>query len=168
MKRLFAICLLSFLCAHILGFYCYYVFRIIEIREEVRKQLETLPAEALQRFEMSMARFESIRVDDHEVSIEGRLYDICRFSVTGDKVVVFALHDDAEENLMLGLRSMLKMGLSDSKPVPSAFLSYFQLHYLVSCFSVEYPEALQFSGDTKYLVFPDLYEPPFITPPPQA
>ena len=168
MKRLLVIGLLLLLCIHLLGFYCYFVFRIVEITQESRKQLESVPIEKLERFEMSTAQFESVRTDDHEVRVDGRLFDICKVKVSGDTVVMYALHDGAEEDLILGLKVVLKHGMSDTKPIPAAFLSYFHLNFLLTESSIEYPAPLLFSGETKYMEFPALFEPLLTTPPPRV
>jgi hypothetical protein len=117
-KRATVILFLSLLLIQVGGCYIYFVGRLAAIRTEMREQLKNLPEEKLTRFQFTPEEFRKVQVEDHEIKVASKMYDIARVSTQGYSIVVFALHDEAEDNLLAFLREMVSRSANDKKPVP--------------------------------------------------
>lgn len=106
------------------GVYVYFIGRLHEIKAEMRLALKTKPAEELDVLELSAVEFQRARVDDHEIKVNGKMYDLARVEKKGDRLMVYCLHDKAEDNLLSLLDSILKNASKDKKPVPGSGLSF--------------------------------------------
>ena len=74
----------------------------------MREQLKLLPVEKLEKILLSPEAFENARVDEHEIKIDGRMYDIARVQIHGDQVIVYALHDAREDSLLTFISFIIK------------------------------------------------------------
>ena len=168
MKRYFAFLVLLLFSLNFLGFYGYYSFRLVEIRKEAKAQLKYLPEHQLSKFVFTPGAYEKVKRGDDEIKVEGRMYDIARLEVRGDSVIVFALHDEAEDNLISFLQTVLKRSATDKKPIPSSVIQFFGLTYLGSFF--EWKSGLIGSevGHTEYIFSSHTFSPQLCTPPPRV
>jgi hypothetical protein len=130
---IFFLCLLLIQAA---GCYIYFVSRLITIRKEMREQLKYLPEEQLTRFYLTAEEFRKARVEDHEIKISGKMYDIARISEQGNRIMVLALHDEAEDNLFAFLSEIVSRSAKDKKPVPVQIEQLLTLHFLPVSFIV--------------------------------
>lgn len=96
----------------------------------MRAALKDLPKEQLEVFSMSQQEFKKVRVDEHEIKLEGKMYDIARIERDHDLVVVYAVHDKAEDNLLSFLDEIAKRPLQDRKSPPSQILQFIGLTFL--------------------------------------
>jgi hypothetical protein len=76
------------------GFYVYYILQLKRIHAEMREQMKHLPADQLDVLHLSYQEFLDARVEEHEVKVKGKMYDIARIEQSGDRVTVFGLHDE--------------------------------------------------------------------------
>jgi hypothetical protein len=118
MRRVGAALLLFVLLMQMGGSYVYFGLRLVAIRHEARAALARLPDTALTRFDFLKTDFERRRVEDHELEIDGKMYDIARLVRVGDGVSVWALHDTAEDNLLSFLSAVVQRHRADKKTVP--------------------------------------------------
>lgn len=118
MKRVPVILFLSILLIQVGGCYIYFVGRLATIRTEMHEQLKYLPEEQLTRFQFTVTEFKKARVEDHEIKVDGKMYDIARVTKQADQILVLALHDEAEDNLLAFLSEMVSRSANDKKPVP--------------------------------------------------
>jgi len=118
-KRVTVILFLSLLLIQVAGCYIYFVGRLAAIRTEMREQLKYLPDDQLTLLKLTPEEFKKAKVDDHEVKVEGKMYDIARTTITKHHILVYAVHDEAEDNLLSFLDEILKRSSTDKKPVPS-------------------------------------------------
>lgn len=118
MKRVTVILFLCLLLIQVGGCYIYFVGRLAAIRTEMREQLKYLPEEQLTRFQFTEAEFKKARVEDHEIKVDGKMYDIARIAEQGNSIIVLALHDEAEDNLLAFLTEMVSRSANDKKPIP--------------------------------------------------
>jgi hypothetical protein len=135
MKRLLVFILLLVFSLQFTGFYIYYAFRLTEIRREVRSQLKFLPEEKLERFVLTHDQFMTARHGDDELRLQGKMYDIARMESANDSLIIFALHDEAEDNLLSLLTTVVKRTNTDKKPLPLPLFSLLALVYLPATFS---------------------------------
>jgi hypothetical protein len=129
-KRVAVIFFLSLLLVQVGGCYIYFVGRLAAIRAEMREQLKFLPEEQLTRFQFTPEGFLKARVENHEIKVAGKMYDIARVTEQGDQVIVLALHDEAEDNLLAFLSEMVSRSANDKKPVPVEIEQLLTLSFL--------------------------------------
>jgi hypothetical protein len=122
-KRSAAILFLSVFLLNIAGTYVYFLLRLQEIKAEMREALKSKPTQELDVLELTVAEFQSARVDEHEIKVNGKMYDLARVEKKGDCLLVYCLHDEAEDNLLTLLDSILKNASKDKKPVPGSALA---------------------------------------------
>lgn len=150
------------------GFYCYYAFRLVEIRKEARTQLKYLPETALTKFVLTPAKYNEVKRGEDEIQVEGRMYDIARLQVNQDSVVVLALHDAAEDNLISFLQLIVERSASDKKPLPASVMHFFGLMYLPAFFAWECSTPTVVAGNTPYQFLQPIQSINLNTPPPKV
>ncbi len=96
----------------------------------MRAALKDLPKEKLEVFSMNQQEFKDVLVDEHEIKVEGRMYDIARIESDHQRVIVYAVHDEAEDNLLSFLDEIAKRPLQDKKSPPSQILQFIALTFL--------------------------------------
>ncbi|MFM7195741.1 MAG: hypothetical protein ACKOYP_13310, partial [Bacteroidota bacterium] len=112
------------------GFYGYFLVRLQEIHAEARAALRNLPESKLQRFEFSSDTYRKLIVEDGEIRVNGRMHDIARTEYTGTSVIVWALHDEAEDNLFAFINKVTDNARGDDQQAPSGLTRFLSLHFL--------------------------------------
>lgn len=168
MKRFSTFVVLLIFSLNFLGFYAYYAFRLVEIRREMKAQLQFLPEEQLNQFVFSSTEYEVVRRGDDEIQVKGRMYDIARMEMREDSVLVLALHDEAEDNLISFIQTIVKRSASDKKPLPSTVMDFFTLVYLLPAFEWSGAAQLKEPGHTQHLLAQTSFYPSQHLPPPKA
>ncbi len=130
MKRSLCILFLGILLIQVSGCYVYFIARLTAIRIEMREQLNHLPDDQLTLLTLTTEEYQKAKVDDHEVRLNGKMYDIARLIIQKDKVLVYAIHDEAEDNLLSFLDEIVKRSTNDKKPVPSQLVQLLTLIFL--------------------------------------
>ena len=131
MKKTISIVFLSILLLQVAGSYVYFIVRLSGIRSEMREQLKDKPDEQLTLFILTSGEYQKAKVDDHEVKVNEKMYDIARIAIKDNKVWVYALHDEAEDNLLALLNEMVKRSSKDKKPVPSQLIQLLSLQFVI-------------------------------------
>lgn len=131
-KKIISTLFLSVLLLQVTGSYVYFIVRLSGIRSEMREQLRHKPDEELTLLTLTEEAFRKAKVDDHEVKVDGKMYDIARIAFKDNQVLVYALHDEAEDNLLALLVEMVNRTSHDKKPVPSQLLQLLTLQFVLS------------------------------------
>lgn len=129
-KKVLGIVLLNMLLLQVAGSYVYFVVRLSGIRQEMREQIKHKPVEQLTVLTLTLEEFQRAKVDDHEVKVNGKMYDIARIVVRETSVLVYALHDEAEDNLLALLYEIVNRSSNDKKPVPSQLIQLITLIFV--------------------------------------
>ncbi|GIV37016.1 MAG: hypothetical protein KatS3mg032_1395 [Cyclobacteriaceae bacterium] len=119
MKRFAAIILLLAMSVMLGGIYVYFAVRLVHLRQYMRHQLASLPEYRLDCLELKFDEFLKSRVDEHELKVNGRMFDIARAEIDGGFVRVYGLFDKDEDNLLAFLNTLLQRLLKDEQPVPA-------------------------------------------------
>lgn len=130
MKKVISILLLSIILIHLIGFYAYFVVRLGHIRQEMRESIASLPAEELQIFVLTRDEYGKLRVNDHEIKVDGKMYDHSKPQWDGDSVTLYAKHDEAEDNLWDFLNEVVDTAAKDDKAAPGQLINYLTLIFL--------------------------------------
>ncbi len=131
MKKSIGIIFLSVLLLQVAGSYFYFIVRLSAIRHEMRELLKQKPDEELTLLTLTREEFNKSDRDDHEVSVNGKMYDIARIVEKNEMVLIYALHDEAEDNLLAFLNEMVERSSEDKKPVPSNLIQLLTLQFVL-------------------------------------
>jgi len=167
-KRSLCILFLGILLIQVSGCYVYFIARLTAIRIEMREQLNHLPDDQLTLLTLTTEEYQKAKVDDHEVKVNGKMYDIARLIVQKDRVLVYAIQDEAEDNLLSFLDEIVKRSTNDKKPVPSQLVQLLTLIFLPTENQLPVNSSVAFIHATKYtqsyLAFARLID----SPPPRS
>lgn len=148
------------------GLYGYFAIRLIAIRKEMKALLRNLPESELERIVISIKEFRSIDEEEGEIELNGKMYDIAKIEKHNDHYVLFALHDEHEDNLLSLLDEMIKRSGNDKKPVPSQIFQFLSLLFLPVENKFVFNAEESSTGFTSYLNLYSFTEISNSTPPP--
>jgi hypothetical protein len=126
-KRLASIVFLLILLLNLVGAYVYFGVRMVQIRKEMRAELREKDDSELEKIVLSIKEYKKALVEDDEMELNYKMYDIARTEIKGDTIIVYCLHDENEDNLLVLLDSILTNSSNDKKPVPSSLLGFVNL-----------------------------------------
>jgi hypothetical protein len=129
-RRSISILLLTLLLANFAGSYLYFAFRALQIKREMRALLATLPEEELELIILTPEEFKQARVEDHEIKVNGNMFDIARVVEKESKLFVYGVYDEDEDNLLSFLNAVVSNLQKDSSQTPPSFSLFSLLHYL--------------------------------------
>lgn len=115
---------------HFAGYYVYFVVRLAHLRNEMRVKLKEMPSEELNLFEFTTEEFNKVKVNDAEIEVNGKMYDLARIESEGNRMKVYALHDETEDNLLAFIQEIVNTAAEDNDPAPSEILNLITLDYL--------------------------------------
>lgn len=167
-KKLIGIVFLSVLLLQVAGSYVYFIVRLSGIRSEMREQLKYKPDEELTLLTLTKEEFRKAKVNDHEVKVDEKMYDIARIVVQHDKVLVYALHDEAEDNLLALLNEMVERSSNDKKPVPSQLIQLLTLQFVIIENKIPALTGVSVVHTTPYQVFLPSFISVIEIPPPRG
>jgi hypothetical protein len=130
MKRIPALVLLAILLVNTTGFYVYYVIALQRIHKEMRAKLRTLPDEKLSRLVLSREVYEGSLVEDDEIKLNGKMYDIARSTLGKDSVILYAMHDEKEENFLTFANEIISKPFKQDSAVTGSVLHFIALVFL--------------------------------------
>ncbi|MBX2961300.1 MAG: hypothetical protein KF687_02240 [Cyclobacteriaceae bacterium] len=130
MRRIISILLLTLLLANFGGQYVYFAFRAMQIKREMHALLATLPDEDLELVILTPAEFKQARVEEHEIKVDGNMFDIARVVEKDSKLYVYGVYDEDEDNLLSLLNAVVNNLQNDSAQTPPSFSFFSVLQYL--------------------------------------
>jgi hypothetical protein len=167
-KRITSIVFLLLFLFNFAGIYFYFGVRIFTIKQEMRAALKNKPDSELTRLELPVAEFERSRVDEHEVKVNGKMFDIARIQFAGDRVIIFCLHDEAEDNLLSFLDAVSSRAHNDKHPVPGTIVQFLSLTFLVTYFTFDASTVDYSFAETHYNESMNSLPIEVISPPPRT
>ena len=168
MRRLLSVSLVLVFSLQFAGVYCYYFFRLIETRMEMHAKVMSMPKNELTEFILTPEQYFDSQVEEGEVRIDGKLYDVAFVETRDNHVRLYGLHDQSEDNLVAFIQTIVKHHHHDKKRTPAKVLNLLVLKYLPGTFILELKQSLDHKNNTIYLreYFP--YKPALFTPPPRT
>jgi hypothetical protein len=133
-RRFISILLLALLVANFAGSYVYFAFRAVQIKREMRALLATLPDEELELIILTPEEFERARVEEHEIKVDGNMFDIARVIDKESRLFVYGVYDENEDNLLSFLNAVLNNLQNDPTQTPPSFSLFSVLVYLPAQF----------------------------------
>jgi hypothetical protein len=165
-RKTLSILILSAFLTHLVGFYAYFVVRQSQIRKEMRESIGSLPIDQFEVFTFTPEEYQKIKVNGHEVKINGKMYDHSAPKVENGRIILYAKHDKSEDNLLSFLNEVVTRASDDSKPVPSVLMNFLSLHFIstssLQFFSTSESEKIfdQYQANLIQQYFPVLSPPP--------
>jgi hypothetical protein len=129
-KRIYSVAFLLILLVNSAGFYIYYVIQLQQIKEEMREALKLKPDYELNILVLSRQAYAEAKVEDHEIRVNGKMYDVARTKISGDQVTVYCLHDKAEDDLMGFLAEIIRTPLKENSHVPDEILEFIGMDFI--------------------------------------
>jgi hypothetical protein len=130
MKRFLSLLLMVILFIQVGGFFVFFSVRLVQLQQQNRSNLANLPISKLAYFSFSEEEFQQVRVNKHEIKINGNMYDIARQHQRNNRIHIYAQKDEAEDNLFIFLREVATRIQRDEKQVPGAVSILTTLVYL--------------------------------------
>lgn len=96
----------------------------------MRALLTTLPDEDLELIILTPEEFKRARVEEHEIKVDGNMFDIARIVEKDSKLYVYGVYDEDEDNLLSVLDAVLNNLQNDSAQTPPSFSLFSVLHFL--------------------------------------
>ena len=118
------------LLASSLGFYVYYALELHEIKQEMSETLKTLPDEKLEIIILPQATYLEAIVEEGEIKVDNKMYDVARVSLRNGFAIVSCLHDTKEDNLFLLLGEIIAKPLGSDHQVPANFVAFLTLIFV--------------------------------------
>lgn len=135
----------------------------------MRSKLKYLPTDQLDVIHLSATAYQQALRDDDEIEVNGKMFDIAQMEYQGSEIVVYALHDSAEDNLLSFLDHVLKNAAQDQQQLPSPLFQFNALTFILpSVFSLNNPLLTSFCSFTNYSVSIFSFIPSLDTPPPRS
>lgn len=159
---------LNILLVQIAGSYIYLIVRLTGIRHEMREQLKQKPDEELTLLTLTRDEYKKSKVNDREVKVNGKMYDIARIAIRNHQVLVYALHDEAEDSLLTLLNEMVERSSKDKRPVPSQLIQLLTLQFIASQTHVPSQTGIWVEHHTPYIITLSAIDGGIESPPPRG
>ncbi len=98
----------------------------------MRVSIALMPKAEMEIFRLTPEEYRRARINNHEVEINGKMYDHAPPQVEANRITLYAIHDQSEDNLLSFFREVVRTASKDSKPIPSTINSYLSLVFLSS------------------------------------
>jgi hypothetical protein len=130
-RKVKAILLLVILVINASGFYVYYAVQLQMIHNEMRRALQQKPDKELEILVLTREEFAEARVEEHEVKVDGRMYDIARTRPDGDMIKIFCLHDANEDDLMAFLDEIVSRPIDQTHSMANSAFQFISLIFII-------------------------------------
>jgi hypothetical protein len=146
-KKVVSILVLLILLVNAAGFYAYYVVQLTRIHSQAREALSLRPDNELQILILSNDAYQGSIVEEGEIRVNGKMYDVARIVETRDSVKVYALHDGKEDGLQRFLNEIVSKPLNGKSTVPNTVVLYLSLVFIKPA----HPIIIRTSDQQKFL-----------------
>lgn len=161
--------LLLLLAANLIGPYVFFGYRAVQIKLEMQALIATLPDDELDLIVLTPDSFQQARVDEHEIKVDGKMFDIARTVEKHGDVYVYGVYDEDEDNLLLFLDTVLNNLQQDAASSSPSFSLLTVLQYLPASFAISlHVSESTILADTAYFLTISEYIAVLDSPPPQS
>jgi hypothetical protein len=131
------------------GFYIFFSVQIAIHHGRMQQTVSKLSHDGLQKIVLTRKHYNSIRVGDDEIQLDGKMYDIASIRTVGDKVILFAEHDVFEDEMLALVEAIFNSPL-DKQGIPAGAIDFIFLDFVHSNFNINFATAFVESISTKY------------------
>ncbi len=80
----------------------------MEINEEIREIIEN--GVEFEKITLPLSDYKKYMIEEHELFLHNKLYDVSRVEVEGDSIIFYCVHDEKEQDLLASLDIIFGMG----------------------------------------------------------
>ena len=131
----------------------------------MRLKLRELPADQLTLIMLSQKEYAEAKVEELEIKVDGKMFDIARVDMRYDIVLVYCIHDEAEDNILAFLDKVLVSPLNDDQA--ESMMQFFTLNYLPTYWNFLTPRFCEENRFTAYTEFHSSPDRENVIPPPK-
>jgi Fic family protein len=151
------------------GFYIYYIIQLQSIKAEMRQALKRRPDHELEILTLTQRQFEDALVEEDEIRVAGKMYDIARIERSGDDLRIYCLHDEKEENLLALLQEIVSKPLKDRSSMPVAIMDFLALNFILPFEDIVFKNSSTAIQSGSFYQLPlDKFFHDILTPPPRG
>jgi hypothetical protein len=129
-KKAFSIFILGVLFCNGIGFYAYYAVELLRIKLSMREAMAQMPPDALQLIRLNVAEFKHVLIDEQELELGGKMYDIAYTRCANGIMEVYCLEDKAEGNLIRFISKVIGEPV-DPESVPGVAVNFVTLLFML-------------------------------------
>jgi len=96
----------------------------------MKESFKSIPEEQLEILKLSEQQYEKSIVEDGEIKVNGRMYDVARISRMNGMVNVHCLHDEKEDNLFALLDELVAKPIKNQNSIPSEIFEFLSLVFI--------------------------------------
>jgi hypothetical protein len=96
------------------------------------KMQETVncPSSKMEQITIPLHIFHKNKLNDHEISYNGKMYDFKSFQLKGDYIELLAIHDKEEENILDEIAGFFNRKAGNNSTLPDKVMKLLTLDYL--------------------------------------
>jgi hypothetical protein len=88
-------------------YYLYFSIQQIAIKTEKNRQLKITPISKLDKLEISLQQFEEAKVEENEIRVGGRMFDVAKvIQANDDQLILYGMFDNDEDDLLAFLECL--------------------------------------------------------------
>jgi hypothetical protein len=134
-----------------LFFSAYFVVKQQLIQQQVKEKMEAV---TVQTISIPLTEAQWVK-EGKEILIEGKLFDIKSYSISGDNIILNGLFDNEEDELIAKTNNSFQHNKTNNQPLTQLIAKYLSLPLYAG---------IIFSDNPKDWVFIGVYFPPYIEP----
>ena len=129
-KKMQAILILAIMFVNGAGFYIYYAAQLWQIQKEMRATLNGKQDNQLVVLQLSYADYQKSKVEEHEINVVGKMYDVAKAVSQGDSIIVYCLHDHDEDILLAILKEVVDPSSHDKSDLFHSITQLISITYI--------------------------------------
>jgi hypothetical protein len=111
------------------GFMFLLLFQQLALKAEMHAEIQNGSLK-LEQIELSLSDYQNALVDDGELSLNDKMYDIKSKVVINDRVLLTVVNDIREENIIQEMKDFLRRTCRNNKSLPERSTQLFLLSYI--------------------------------------
>ncbi len=131
MKKAAFISLITILLLQAGGLLFLFQIQQVRIQKSALHQLDS-GSEKAKQIVLSKAGFNSAKINDHELRMNGKLYDFRYISHSSEQVILNVLHDASEENLIDWIEALVTSEGNQHGDLPAHLVKLLTTTYLIT------------------------------------
>jgi hypothetical protein len=124
--------------------------------------------EGFSKLTLTLAEYNQSRIKSHEISWQGRMYDVKSKVITGNSVDLLVIHDEKEENILKKIKLLAGNTSSQNRELPQQLVQLLTLTYI--CPAEEADFKVRDLEEYSFLPFSEKYNSidiDILSPPPE-
>jgi hypothetical protein len=149
------------------GLLLVYKMKQLKVQFEMLKVLKE-NEEGYSKLTLTLAEYDQSRVKSHEISWQGRMYDVKSAVIKGNSVDLLVMHDEKEENILKKIKLLAGKTGSQNRELPQQLVQLLSLSYI--CPAEEADFIVRDRKEYNFLPFNEKYhsiEIDILSPPPE-